>query len=172
MFYPILRLLRAMHSEADPRQISLGFALGMVPGLTPVVSLHNLLVLLVVLLFRVHIGAAIFSWGVFKIIAYPLDPLFHQIGLLVLTRIGFLQPLWVALYNAPLLPYTSFNNTIVMGSLIFSLLAFFPVYRGGKFMVLKYRETLMERFNRLKIVQVFRASSLYKWYSRYSEWRG
>ncbi len=172
MIMPIIKLIRMMHSETDPRQISLGFALGMIPGFTPLASLHNLLVLLASLLFRVNIGAALLSWGAFKILAYALDPLFHQIGLFVLTRIGFLKGLWTALYNAPIFPYTRFNNTVVMGSLIFSILAFLPVYWGGKVMILKYRETLMERLNRLKIVQLFRASSLYKWYSRYSAWAG
>ena len=172
MIQPIISLIRMMHSETDPRQISLGFALGIIPGFTPLTSPHNLLVLLALLFFRVNIGAAMLSWGVFKVLAYALDPLFHQIGLFFLTRAGFLKGLWTALYNAPLVPYTRFNNTVVMGSLIFSLLAFFPVYWGGKFIVLKYRETLRERFNRLKIVQVFRASNIYKWYSRYSQLRG
>jgi uncharacterized protein (TIGR03546 family) len=172
MLKQIINLIRTMHSETDPRQISLGFALGMIPGLTPLTSPHNLLVLLALLFIRVNIGAAILSWGVFSILAYALDPLFHQFGLFILTGVGALQGLWTTLYNAPVVPYTRFNNSIVMGSLIFSLLAFYPVYWGGRLMVVKYRETLMERFNRLKIVQVFRASSLYNWYSRYSKLRG
>ncbi len=85
--------------------------------------------------------------------------------------LDFFQSLWTTLYNAPLLPYSRFNNSIVMGSLIFSLLAFYPVFWGGRVMVVKYRETLMERFNRLKIVQVFKASDVDKWYSRYSKVR-
>lgn len=172
MIQQIIGLIRIIHSETDPRQISLGFALGMIPGLTPLTSLHNLLVLLAILFFRVNIGAAMLSWGVFKILAYALDPLFHQIGFFLLTGVGFLQGLWTTLYNAPLVPYTRFNNSIVMGSLAFSLFAFYPVYWGGRFIVVKYRETLMERFNRLRIVQVFRASDLYKWYSRYSKLKG
>jgi len=172
MIQQIIGLIRIIHSETDPRQISLGFALGMIPGLTPLTSLHNLLVLLAILFFRVNIGAAMLSWGVFKILAYALDPLFHRIGLFLLTGVAFLQGLWTTLYNAPLVPYTRFNNSIVMGSLVFSLFAFYSVYWGGRFMVVKYRETLMERFNRLRIVQVFRASDLYKWYSRYSKLKG
>jgi len=172
MIQQIIGLIRIIHSETDPRQISLGFALGMIPGLTPLTSLHNLLVLLAILFFRVNIGAAMLSWGVFKILAYALDPLFHQIGLFLLTGVASLQGLWTTLYNAPLVPYTRFNNSMVMGSLIFSLFAFYPVYWGGRFIVVKYRETLMERFNRLRIVQVFRASDLYKWYSRYSKLKG
>ena len=172
MIQQIIGLIRIIHSETDPRQLSLGFALGMIPGLTPLTSPHNLLVLLAILFFRVNIGAAMLSWGVFKILAYALDPLFHPIGLFLLTGVAFLQGLWTTLYNAPLVPYTRFNNSIVMGSLVFSLFAFYPVYWGGRSMVVKYRETLMERFNRLRIVQVFRASDLYKWYSRYSKLRG
>jgi len=172
MIQQVISLIRLMHSDKDPRQIALGFALGMIPGLTPFTSLHNILVLLVLLFIRANISAAILSWAVFSLLAFALDPLFHHFGLFLLMGISSLKGVWTSLYNAPLIPYTKFNNSVLMGSLIFSLLAFYPVYRGGKMMVTKYRETFMERFNRLKIVHVFRASHLYKWYSRYSQLRG
>jgi uncharacterized protein (TIGR03546 family) len=171
MIQQIISLIRLIHSETDPRQISLGFALGMIPGLTPFMSLHNILVLLALLFIRANISAAILSWAVFSLLAFALDPLFHRFGLFLLTGVGPLLGVWTSLYNAPLAPYTKFNNSVLMGSLIFSLLAFYPIYRGGRIMVVKYRETIMERLNRLKIVHVFRASSLYKWYSRYSKLR-
>ena len=172
MIQQIISFIRLLHSETDPRQISLGFALGMIPGFTPFKSLHNLVVLFALFFFRVNIGAAMLAWAVFSILAFALDPLFHRFGLFLLTGVTSLQGLWTALYNAPLVPYTRFNNSVLMGSLIFSLLAFYPVYWGGNLMVVKYRETVMERLNRLKIVQVFRASDLYKWYSRYSKLKG
>ena len=172
MIQQIISFIRLLHSETDPRQISLGFALGMIPGFTPFKSLHNLVVLFALFFFRVNIGAAMLAWAVFSILAFALDPLFHRFGLFLLTGVASLQGLWTALYNAPLVPYTRFNNSVLMGSLIFSLLAFYPVYWGGKVMVVKYRETVMERLNRMKIVQVFRASDLYKWYSRYSKLTG
>jgi uncharacterized protein (TIGR03546 family) len=172
MIQQVISLIRLMHSETDPRQISIGFALGMIPGLTPFMSFHNILVLLVLLFIRANLSAAILSWAVFSLLAFALDPLFHQFGLFLLTGVGLLQGVWTSFYNAPLVPYTKFNNSVLMGSLIFSLLAFYPVYWGGRIMVVKYRKTVMERLNRLKIVHVFRASSMYKWYSRYSKLRG
>ncbi|OGP64064.1 MAG: hypothetical protein A2170_07035 [Deltaproteobacteria bacterium RBG_13_53_10] len=172
MIQQVISIIRLMHSETDPRQISLGFALGMIPGLTPFMSLHNVLVLLVLLFFRANTGAAMLSWAVFSILAFVLDPLFHRFGLFLLRDVGSLQGLWTVLFNAPIIPYTRFNNSVLMGSLVISLLAFYPVYWGGKAMVMKYRETVMERLNRLKIVQVFRASDLYKWYTRYSKLKG
>jgi uncharacterized protein (TIGR03546 family) len=172
MIQQVISLIRLIHSETDPRQISLGFALGMIPGLTPFRSLHNILVLLVLLFFRANVGAAMLSWAAFTVLAFALDPLFHRLGLFLLRDVGSLQGLWTALYNAPLIPYTRFNNSVLMGSLVFSLLAFFPVYWGGKRLVVKYRETVKERLDRLKIVQIFKASDVYKWYIRYSRLKG
>src|SRR4030042_405892 len=116
MIQQIISLIRMLHSETDPRQISLGFALGMIPGLTPFMSLHNILVLLILLFVRANIGAAMLSWAVFSILAFALDPLFHRFGLFLLTDVGALQGLWTALYNAPLVPYTNFNNSVLMRS--------------------------------------------------------
>jgi uncharacterized protein (TIGR03546 family) len=172
MIASIIRFIRVLHSDRDPRQIAIGFALGLILGLTPIFSLHNLIVLLIILFFRVNIGAAILSWLVFSGVAYAVDPLSHQFGLLLLTGVGGLQGLWTTLYNAPIVPYTRFNNTVLMGSLIIALIALYPVYLGGRTMLVKYRETVVERLSRWKIVQVVKASSLYRWYMRYSELKG
>ena len=166
------RLIRVLHSDRDVRQISLGLALGMILGLTPLFSLHNLVVLLLVLFLRVNLSAAILSWLVFSALAYALDPLFHRLGLFVLTGVDGLQGLWTTLYNMPIVPYTRFNNTILMGSLIVSLAALYPVYWGSRIGIVRYRETVIERLSRSRVVQVLRASTLYRWYMRYSELRG
>jgi len=168
----IFKLIKIIHSDRDPRQICLGFGLGMIMGLTPLLSPHNLVVLLAILFFRVNISAAILSWAVFSLIAFILDPLFHQFGLIILTKTGFLTGIWTALYNAPLVPYTNFNNSVVIGSLAFSLVAIYPVYLGGLFVVVSYRETLMERFDQWKVFKVVKASSLYRLYVRYNESMG
>jgi uncharacterized protein (TIGR03546 family) len=168
----VIRFIRVMHSDRDPRQIALGFALGMVLGLTPLFSLHNLIVLLVILFIRVNISAAILSWLVFSAIAYAIDPLFHQFGLFLLTGIEGLKGFWTTLYNTSIIPYSRFNNTIVMGSLVFSIIALYPMYVAGRTMVVKYRETFVQRLNRWKFAQALKASSVYRWYTRYSELRG
>ena len=100
------------------------------------------------------------------------QPFTGAIITLYFATIIFIALTRTALYNAPFFPYTRFNNSIVMGSLIFSLIAFYPVYLGGIFIVVKYRETFMERFDQWKVVKVMKASSFYKLYARYSELRG
>ena len=88
----IIKLIRVIHSDTDPRQISLGFSLGMIPGLTPLSSPHNLIVLLVVLLFRVNISASILSWAVFSILANALR---EKVDGLVKSRKSQLLPQYI-----------------------------------------------------------------------------
>src|SRR5581483_8555891 len=127
MLKTLANLLKVLNSETHPGQISLAFCLAMVAGLTPLWSLHNLLVLLLVLLVRVNLSAFLLGLAFFSGLAYGLDPLFHRVGLAVLTA-GPLDGLWTALYNSPVWRMERFNNTLVKGSLVVSLLAFIPLY--------------------------------------------
>jgi len=101
MLTTIAKLLRVLNSEVAPWQISLGFCLALVAGLTPVWSLHNLVVLLLVLLLRVNLSAFLLGWVGFSGVAYMLDPVFHALGLMILTLPG-LEGLWTELYNSSL----------------------------------------------------------------------
>ena len=81
----LAKLLRVLNSETNPGQISLGFSFAMIAGLTPLLSIHNLVILLLVCSLRVNLAAFLLGLGVFTGIAYLMDPLFHLLGLAVLT---------------------------------------------------------------------------------------
>ena len=85
MIGTIAKILKALNSETAPGQISMALCFALIIGLTPLYSLHNLLVLLLVLLLRVNLSAFIAGWVFFSGIAYILDPIFHRIGLALLT---------------------------------------------------------------------------------------
>ena len=63
-----------------------------------------------------------------KFVAPLCDPLTHRIGELVLTNTT-LMPLWRLLTRLPMMAWTSFNNTVVMGSFWLGLALMAPVYR-------------------------------------------
>ena len=42
-----------------------------------------------------------------------------------------LRPLWTTCYNMPLVPYTNFNNTVVLESLVGWLVLVVPIYLWG-----------------------------------------
>ena len=123
MLRTFAKFLKILNSDAEPGQISLGFAFAMIAGFTPLMSLHNLLVLLLVLLLRVNLSAFLLGLAFFSALAFALDPLFHQIGLALLT-LPALNGMWTALYNSTLWRLERFNNSIVMGSLAVSLALF------------------------------------------------
>ncbi len=161
MFSQLIKFIRVLSSEAAPIQISLGLALGMIVGLTPMLSLHNVPAVFCLLLFRVNLAAFLLGWGFFSGIAYVLDPTFHDIGKAILTQAS-LNDLWTALYNQPLWRISRFNNTIVMGSLAVSLAAFIPLVILGNILIKHYRDDVMEYIKNSRLFRFLKSS---KWFS-------
>jgi uncharacterized protein (TIGR03546 family) len=114
----------------------------------------------------VNLTAALLSVTLFALIAYLFDPVSHALGYYFLTDISALRGLWTSLYNAPIAPLTRFNNTVVLGSLLASLVLYLPVYFGMKKFVLAYRAHLHTKIEKWKIYQVISKSSLVRWYDR------
>ena len=159
----IARFLRVLNSETNPGQISLGFCFAMVAGLTPLMSLHNLVVLLLILILRVNLSAFLLGLGVFSGMAYLLDPLFHWYGLRILTAPS-LEGLWTSLYNSTLWRLARFNNTMVMGSMVFSLALFVPLYFLSNSLIRRYRAHVLAWIQKTRLMQIFKASKVYQLY--------
>jgi uncharacterized protein (TIGR03546 family) len=166
----LAKLLRVLNSETDPGQISLGLCFAMIVGLTPLMSLHNLFVVLLVLVLRVNLSAFLLGLALFTGIAYLLDPLFHRLGLAVLTAPS-LADLWTSLYQSVWWRLEHFNNSIVMGSLVFSVAMFVPVLLLLNLLIRRYRQHVMAWVEKTRIMQMFKASKLYQTYETLSSWR-
>lgn len=157
-------LVKALHSEGTPGQVAAGIALGSFLGLTPLFSLHNAVVFGLIVILNVSFPAALLGWALFVPVGFLLDPLFDAIGRRLLLDTPALTPLWTTLYNTPVVPLTNFNNSIVLGSLVFSLVAFLPLYFGGRWAVARYRATIGERVRQSKWYKAVTASKLYNVY--------
>ncbi|MFC1569160.1 TIGR03546 family protein [bacterium] len=160
------KLIKALKSAESPRQMAWGFALGAFLGFMPFNTLFTVSTFLVIFLFRINFASAMLAFGLYSVFAYVLDPLFHQLGFFILVQLSFLKPIWTALYNFPISPLTRFNNSVVIGSLIFSILVFIPNYIFFQWFVTRYRETWNEKINKWKIVQVLKGSKLVKFYTK------
>ena len=154
-------LFKALHSEGTPGQVAAGIALGSILGLTPLFNLHNLAIAGLILLFNVSVPGALLGWAMFVPLGFALDPLFESLGRQLLLETPALVPLWTTLANVPVIPLTNFNNTVVLGSLVFSLLAFVPIWLGGRWAVRRYRETIGERVQQSAWYRALTASRLY-----------
>jgi len=166
------RVVKVLRSADSPAQVGWGFALGTIPGLTPVWTLHNALVLLLICILKVNITAALLGWGVYSLFAWLLDPLFDALGYLVLVKVPALQPLWTWLYNVPIAPLTRFNNTVVMGSLLVALIALVPNYALFKWFVQRFRQSWGEKIGSWKVTQALRGNSLVQFYLKVRDFGG
>jgi uncharacterized protein (TIGR03546 family) len=164
----IFSFFRLLNSETGTNQLASGLALGLLIGFAPFFSIQTLLFFLVVFCFRVQMGAAFLSAFFFKFVAFLIDPLADQAGQVVLEA-PMLRPLFVNLYNIPIFPMTRFNNSIVMGSLLISLILVVPAFFLFRRLVIKYRQSVVEKFKETKLWKAFAATKLYNWYTSYEK---
>jgi len=162
----IAKLFKVLRSGESPGKIAGGFILGMLIGLTPIWSLHNLVVLILLIIINVNLGMAIFSFLLFSGFAYVFDPMFHSLGFWILVDIPALKGLWMSMYNTPVIALSKFNNTVVMGSLVVSLILLLPAFFAAKWFVVFYREHIDAKMQKLKIVQVIKGSKIYNLYEK------
>jgi uncharacterized protein (TIGR03546 family) len=167
----LAKTLKVLNSETDPGQISLALVLAMVMGFTPFFSLHNLIVLFLVLLLRANLSSFILGVALFGSLAYLLDPLFHRTGLLLLTADPLVN-LWTALYNTLPGRLDRINNTVVAGSLVISIVLTIPAFLAFTLLIRKYRERVLKWVQKSHIVQAFKANRFYRIYESVSGWGG
>jgi uncharacterized protein (TIGR03546 family) len=161
-------LVKVLHSEISPNQIAGGVALGSIIGLTPFNALHNIVILILIFILKVNIGAAFLSIALFGLVGLFTDPLAHQIGYFLLVKTTSLTSFWTHLYNMPIVPFTRFNNTVVLGSLVISIIFLIPVFLLSKKGIVAYRTHLRAKVENFKIVKLIKLSSFYSIYDKFS----
>jgi len=162
------RFLRVLREGATPGQIAAGFLLGFAIGFIPGAPLHVLILVLITLVFSVNLSMAIAGILVALAVGWLFDPLIERLGYWLLVDVHFLKGLWTAMYNSPVIMLTRFNNTVIMGASAAMLALAWPLYWLLSRGVVVYREKYLARVERLRIVQMLKASKFYRWYQRLS----
>jgi len=138
-------------------------ALGLCLGLTPIGSLHNLVVVAIAMLTTVSFPGFMLGWAVAVPVGFALDPLFHRVGMAILLDDRF-APFFTWVVNTPVVAWSRLNNSIVIGSLVCWLVAVIPAAFVFKALVAKYREHVFARLEQMKVFQAIKASKLYQAY--------
>ena len=159
----IQSIITTLHSEGTPGQVAAGIAIGSALGLTPLMNVHNLVIVALVMIVNISFGGAMLGWALFVPVGFLLDPVFDAIGLSLLQAPS-LREFWTGLYNMPLVPYTNFNNTVVLGSVVGWLALTVPIFFAARYGVARYRATIGERVRRSKFYQAITASKAYNVY--------
>lgn len=167
----IFGLLKVLNSDTGENQISAGVACGLIMGFSPALSLQTLLVFIIIFLFRVQAGAAFASAFFFAMVAYVFDPVFDNVGQVIL-EMNSLEPTFKTLYNMPIVPFTKFYNSVVMGAGVVAIAMSPIIFVLTKLFVKKYRATVVAKFQETKFWKAVKATGFYKWYAKYDSLYG
>ena len=107
--FTIKKIWNALNHAGKPWQISMAIALGMLVGFTPLLSIHNIVVLFIVLIFNIHLAIFLLAVSFFGIIGLTLDPLFVIIGKNILTSRSQIYYTYVLLDNSSILTNEEIN---------------------------------------------------------------
>ena len=154
-------LAKALNSDGTPGQVAAGIAMGACVGLTPMLSLHNLLIVGVIFFFRVSVPGAMLGWLVFTPLGFALDPVFDSIGTWLIVDVEALRGLWVTLYNTPVIALGNPTNTIIAGSFFFWLASALPIFLATRWAIGRYRATIYQRYKDHRFFKALRASKVY-----------
>lgn len=150
---PIRFLVQGIAAADTPRQLALGFAIGMMIGLVPKGNLTAVVLSMILLGTRVNIATGMLGAFVFSWVSGWTDPLAHRIGSSLLTH-DSLQPLFGWLYSLPLVPWTALDNTVVFGSLTLGVWLFLPVYHFGYGVFEKVQPWIAEHLKRYYVEEL------------------
>ncbi|ALO35700.1 hypothetical protein CMT41_13975 [Colwellia sp. MT41] len=163
----LAKLFHALNSDSSIRQIALAIALGFVVGLSPILTLHNIVIIFFVLLIRVHLGSFMLAVGIFSGMSYLLSPVIVLVGESLLTQPA-LTDFFTSIYQLSLFKLAHWHHTYILGAFVLGLVLCVPVYFISKVLIEKYRLHIMTFFEKFRIVQALKASKFYRLYSSFS----
>ncbi len=162
----IFKLIKLLNSEKhSPAQLAGGMSIGMIMGLTPWFSFHHLILIVFLILFNVNFSMALLGMGIFALVGFALDGVFHDFGYYLLT-LESMQATYTDWYNSAMI-LTNFNNTVLMGSFVAAIIAtpfMFPVFL---FLIKKYRTHALKWFQNSKVNKVLKGSKLFMLYEKF-----
>lgn len=144
MLKKILRLLKSLNANTHPGEIAHAIAIGFILGLIPKGNLLWVFLFVLFLFVRINKGALFLITLLASTIAPLFDSFFDTLGYWVLT-LPSLSPLFSTLLDIPFIAFTSFNDTIVMGSLCASFLLYLPLYILSRIFIRLWRSTLLPK---------------------------
>jgi uncharacterized protein (TIGR03546 family) len=162
MFQSLMKLIgsvmRPITTERSPHQLALAVALGVAIGLVPKLNLIALMWLLLLFVCRVNLLVGLLTACLVSLVGVLLDPYMHRLGDWLLGT-EMLHPLFLNIYRLPLGPWTSINNTVVVGATVLGLLQFIPMYRYARSFFTHRSAQLSEHW----LVKAFRTEASTGW---------
>jgi len=150
---PIRFLFKALVIESTPTQMSYGLALGVLIGIVPKGNLLAIGLGFCIAATRVNLAITACAAVTLTFASSWFDTTFDQVGQYVLTQPS-MRGFWEAAYDTPMMPWTDFHNSIVMGSFVCGVLLIWPVQRVSRPVFQKYSAKLSRHIRHWWITKI------------------
>lgn len=161
MLKAIVRFIKILNSNSHPGEVAHGICLGMVLGFLPKNNIFWYILATFFLFIRVNRGClAVFTF-IFALLAPTFDSLFDKLGYDILT-LESLAPLFTFLLDIPFLAFTKFNNSIVMGAFLSSIIIYFPLYFIVRLLIREWRHLAAPAIRKTKVINFLTKMPLIK----------
>lgn len=151
MLKKFLKFFKVLNSNSHPGEIAHAISIALLLGVLPKDNFFWYILTFFFLFIRINKGALAIATMLFSILAQYLDTLFDKIGYAILTYDKF-EAFFSKLLDIPFVSFTKFNNTIVMGSLAFGLLAYIPVYLIVRLFLKFWRSSFAPAIRKTKLI--------------------
>ena len=154
MIKKIISLFKILNSNSKPGEVANAVCMGVMLGFVPKNNLLWYLLFVFFCFVRINKTAYFFVTLLMSFVAPLADGFFDSLGYSVLTS-GELSPLFATLIDIPFVGFTKFNNTVVCGAFVFSLIIYIPLFVGLIFFIKIWRTKITTAFNNSKIGTFF-----------------
>jgi uncharacterized protein (TIGR03546 family) len=148
----IVKLFLALNGNVKKSQIAAGMAWGVILGLIPAGNFYWIVLFIITFFFKHNHWSKIFSMLIVKLISPVFILWVDSFGWFVLNY-EYLQPFFTTLYNMPLVPFTRFNNTLVMGGIAGGAILWLPSFIVFMIFITLYRNFIAPKFHNSKIMK-------------------
>ena len=138
ILYILIKFFRLLNKNTSDLYLSLGFILGLFIAFTPKNIFVDVVLGSFVFVFSLPITAVFFGVILGPLFFPIVDPIFLFIGKYMLLELTFLNLFWEYFFELPLIAFFSFNNTLMLGSIIGSAFLSFPLHRLFCFLLKRY----------------------------------
>jgi len=146
------KFIIALNGNASKSQISAGAAWGVLLGLVPLSNPFGIVLFILSFFFTHNHASKILTMAIVKLLSMLILPALDNFGWWILN-LDSLQNLFTAMYNMPFVPFTKFNNTLVMGGFVAGIVLFIPVFVLFMILIPLYRNNLSPKIKQSKIVK-------------------
>ena len=150
----ITNFMKGINANTRPGEISAGIAFGILLALQPGFTVVRIIVLAITFILKINMPALFLSLFLVGLVSPVFDVPLDLFGGFILNHPSLFE-FFTDLYNMPLIPYTRFNDTLVMGGLAAGVIAWLPFFFLFKAFITLYRNSLREKIANSRIFKTF-----------------